>query len=648
MTNQFVPDGASDAHVETRQYVPADTAGNLRSQYFDCLAAGQGACSVPGQNHSSAIANSSGDTASSGNHERALEFTNPYVSAVRDAGVTPQASPSDQALPQIHAAPADTTVPRSNWTLAINLTTTLEMYSQNTPANAPDSYAGARHKAAELLELAENTKGKPVTLVVQNAEPNPQFHSQAPKHASGDTFGSKDSIGTNNSMLVHTYIIHDGRIEELPSRPSQGVAADTQALLTTAGRQAPSEHLALFSQSHGGGPDGIVGDTGSASLEALDRAIKNGLAASGRERLDLLDFDACSMGNSRVLTALASRADRIVAAPEEEFASPHGADGQNERAIVGAVLNNPNISAAALGRTVTNIADQGLNGGEAAARTGDHKAGTPSLSNYDASKVAAFAGSVDDLGKALRRAWGQPANHQIIRDIIQNTSLSTQPGGHPSDRPVAEERDAKIFADNLLQAVNSGRIIDQDGSLKRSAQALLVARTDMVSSYHGEHKGGYDRQGGVSLFLPGLDFFNNQARANELSDASNLADMSQNPKETKIGAKDFVLESVDSLIREGHSSASAGDPSLRHLERDRAQLDAASNQEQYAAALKNIARDARAFAQTDAGKAEARRQLDLMAVNTNEKLQEQSDPTTPAWSQFLQSMNASAPEVYHN
>jgi hypothetical protein len=602
-----------------------DASHTLREQYFECLAAGQTQCTY-----------TSADRTAKPSNERAaghsLEMTNPYAA---DKPVT-QPTPIDSSV----------VLPRSNWTVAINLTTTLDVAVNPHSRNSADVHDGARTKTAQLLEIAESTKGKPVTMVVQNAEPDPNFK---PSHSKDVDAVPSTGPARPNNMLLHTYIIHDGKIDELPSRPSGGIAADTQALLTTAGKQAPADHIAFISQSHGGGPDGIEGDTGRATLDEVNAAIKNGLQGSGHEKLDVLDFDACSMGNARVLAALAHSADQIVASTETEAAGGSGADGQNTQAMMQALLNKTDMTPAQLAEHSIKIANAGLND-DHQRRGGEAKAsGTSTLSQYDASKIDSFNHDVDGLGNALSNAWNNPNNHNAIRAAIENTPLSTKMKGHLADRPEAEERDVKTLATNLVRDIKQGSISDPDGSLKRASEALLNSMQAMVTHYHGAHEKGYDRQGGVSLFMPGHEFLDNQARANDTEDIARLTDIDNQRKNSTLDSKDSVLSRVDYAIADGKQSAgSQSAAAFAPLEQARESLAHATTQQEYTRALTNLAQESKRFLTTDAGRAIMNSAIQTMTHNMNDVMQGQEDPTNVGWNHFLATLANDAPQVYRN
>ncbi|CAN5361984.1 hypothetical protein BH11CYA1_BH11CYA1_35990 [soil metagenome] len=600
--------------------VPQDHAVNLRSQFFDCLASGKSKCVLPS--------------------ESTLDFTNPYTSQFSNLEQVERPTP----------ASTDAVLPRAQWTLAFNLTTTQDHGTESSDARV---YAGARNKTAELLELAQSTVGKPVTLVVQNAQRPESSETSAAKpnnsqitdgHAQSSLRASAKS-SSDSAMLIHTYLIHDGKIQELPTRPSQGVAADTEALLAIVGRQAPSEHLALFSQGHGGGPHGVSGDTGRATLAEMDAAIKNGLANSGRDKLDLIDFDACSMGNAAVLTAVASRADNIIASPEMETAGGEDVDAQNVRAIVGAVLANPTMNGSDLGQKIIDLAAQGANGGAAAPREIDRTvAGTDALSHYNAAEIGQFNQDLNLLGSALTNAFESEPNRQAILTAIESAPLASTAGGvRLAGTPREELRDSKTFAANILAAVESGSLSDPQGNIRQAVEALQASQSRLVAGYHGEQEGGYDKQGGLSMFLPGRTYLDNQARADELNPAHNLSELGSDKRFNNLENKESLLNRLGYNIDDVQRELGADTIAIAPITEARDALVKAATQAEYTAALGLLGERASQFEQSETGQRLNQIYLEQARAATAKAFAEEIPAQEHSqWTTFLRNLQALA------
>lgn len=131
---------------------------------------------------------------------------------------------------------------------------------------------------------------------------------------------------TNEAMIIE---IADGaaRVTQSLGELDSG-SPDTLGWFLAQGLIAhPAEHNALVVWDHGAGWNGIAIDedvtaTGSRRSSKLDpdgitTALNNGLAAAGRERLDLLVFDACLMASfDSIGSAAAGNADYLIASEE--------------------------------------------------------------------------------------------------------------------------------------------------------------------------------------------------------------------------------------------------------------------------------------------------------------------------------------------
>ncbi len=129
------------------------------------------------------------------------------------------------------------------WTVVVNLTDNLVPKTDGEGTYTP----GAENKAEQLKQLAASTTDKPLTIIVQEVERNPNVPS-------GDD--SKQS-----GCILKRYAIHGGKITELGVLPSKGCTQDLSDLLKYATQSSPSEKIALINQSHGFA-QGVGGATG--------------------------------------------------------------------------------------------------------------------------------------------------------------------------------------------------------------------------------------------------------------------------------------------------------------------------------------------------------------------------------------------------
>lgn len=361
--------------------------------------------------------------------------------------------------------PADSNGEKSKWTVVVDLGLSIQDKGVKE---------GSDRQLAELKELAEKTRGTGVTMVVQ-------------KLTAGE-HGDKGS--------VERYLIRNGEIKQLNSEKSEGFAQDLKGLLQLAGHEAPSDKIALVTQTHGLGAAGVLADNGPNSLDDLKGAIKDGLAGSGHSQLDVLDFDACIMGSQSVSDKFHDLAKHIVASEEVETGSGQAFDCQSLKTVVGDLLKSPDMTAGQLADDFVDAARRGANGAPGA--DSDNHGGTDTLAHFDSSKYERFKGDLDSFGRALSSVAGDEAARSKLQEIIRSTP------SFPENSDVSGERDLKVFAEKVMQAARDGGLPDPEHAIERSARALLEAQKDMTSSFYGEGRGGrgYDHMGGLSVYLP--------------------------------------------------------------------------------------------------------------------------------------------------
>lgn len=112
----------------------------------------------------------------------------------------------------------------------------------------------------------------------------------------------------------------------------------------------PAGSYDLILWDHGGGPvDGFGYDYrgGSLSLSDLYNAFSESWLIQSGKRLEMIDFDACLMGSTEVVTALGDFADYFICSPEEV---PGG--GQNHKVWLNAVKQTPAMNGFEIGKLI--------------------------------------------------------------------------------------------------------------------------------------------------------------------------------------------------------------------------------------------------------------------------------------------------------
>ncbi len=384
--------------------------------------------------------------------------------------------PASNAVGTEWKLPALELVDPAAWTVAVDLTSDLIL---------PDGTdVGGHHELSKLEQLVEASKGQPdVAIAVQAA--GSRSREQLPTNGTGQ----------QQDVQLDRYIIRDGQLTKVETVDSQGIQENQTGLLQFATQFAPSDHIGLVIQSHGGGADGLVGGTGEETLAQLNAAVKAGLTGSGHERLDLLDFDACSMASAATLGAVTDIADQVVASELRERASKNF-DGQNLNAILTNLLQNPQLSPEDLAKTFVQRANEGVTPEVLQGDPFKH-AGADVLSSYDSSQYGQFSNALNALGVQLTHAVTQDAAARSeIEQLIDETS--ELPGG----QNFPERRDLREFVQSVKAAADSGELRDDDGAISRAATQLLDAQTNLTGDTQTVNAAGYDQLGGMYVFLP--------------------------------------------------------------------------------------------------------------------------------------------------
>lgn len=403
--------------------------------------------------------------------------------------ITDAARPTtSSSLSDLVAKAKEAAAKQPEWTMAINLA-----------ASLGDQF-GAVSKGQQLRDLAKETEGKPVTIVAQQV-----MHGE-------------------DGPVVERFVIKDGKVTSMGQTPSEGFAQDLEALTAMAATDHPARRMGVVIQSHGNASDGMSGDNGAAPLGELTQALRDGLANSGRSRLDVLNFDACLMGQQEVLSAVRGLADHVVASPEVELANGSmlggKIDGQPTQEMLRALLATPEMDGEALARKSVELASQAARpfdvdeDGKADPDRAPMNA-TPTLAHYSMAKVEGMSQAVDGLGSALREALKDPKNREAIAEIISRTPRFSAASAE-GEGVGLQQRDLKRFSEGLEAAIAQGKLADPSGKLKQAAKATLEALDALVTSYHGEEAGdnasgrpqNYREMGGLGVFMPSVEFLN--------------------------------------------------------------------------------------------------------------------------------------------
>jgi hypothetical protein len=234
------------------------------------------------------------------------ESPGPAVSSPGMPGPATPGSPSP--LPEgpiAEALPADAAAPSPGWLVLVY------------------QAAGNDLEEAILGDVREAMSATDPDVRVLSLLDRSPASGPAGQYTAADTLpGIPEGTGT---QLVTIAAGQATLIADLPDQPMS--SPQTLAAFLAAGIRAyPAERIALVIADHGGGWTGAAVDEvveaagGPAMLDlpAIVGGVRAGLAAAGRDRLDLIGFDACLMAEVDVASALAPFTDRLVASAQTE------------------------------------------------------------------------------------------------------------------------------------------------------------------------------------------------------------------------------------------------------------------------------------------------------------------------------------------
>lgn len=369
---------------------------------------------------------------------------------------------------------------KTQWTVAINL--------------AQDW--GSFNRMDELKQVVNDTRGKDVSILVQAsvADSGAQPHGprqptpydrydgavgqeRSESHHSTPTEQAKPKSPSGSGFHLDRYLIKDGQIQKLETVPSTGYATDVESFLKFTEQKAPSDKIAYINDSHGGGNIGLMGNVGDATVKEFKDAIQKGLAGSGHDHLDVLDFDACQMGQNGVLRNMQGVADHIIASTENESFR-----GPELMKPIEQILANPALTPDTLAEDIV----------DAQRQNPENDVRVETYSHYNMSQYKGFHDSLDSLGERLASVLQNPQSRTTLDGLIDASKRFGGWGDGPSD--------LQDFLTRVVDAIDTKKLPDPNGELKQTIQNVLQQEKKLVESYYGH--GDYAKLGGISVFLP--------------------------------------------------------------------------------------------------------------------------------------------------
>jgi len=364
---------------------------------------------------------------------------------------------------------AELAVRKSEWTVVVDLA--VRGLHSSPIANTEET-----KKLQNFLDktLAEGKGEKPVTIIVQ--------------------------ASSADGKKVERYVLQNGEVTHVvPDTDSKGIVADLKAALEFAARYCPSQKLGVVLHSHGMGNAGIVDMSGkddAGTLDKLAECIKSGLENSGHKKLDVLDFDACLMGQDGVAEKLQNVVKHVVASQEEEGAITPQGSGQD--LIVKSVLASLISGDMNDGKLADALVEQ------AGTQDKDQCAPVTTLAHYDLEACPRFQEAMDKLGAQLKEVLKDPMNRDVLHELIKSTKAV--PEGDP------DLRDLSDFTKRLITAIADHRL-NAPETLMKTAEEVLAAEKLLVKKNYVHDPN--DHLGGINVFLPekkALDFAGRAAK----------------------------------------------------------------------------------------------------------------------------------------
>ncbi|MCD4783019.1 MAG: hypothetical protein K8T10_04215 [Candidatus Eremiobacteraeota bacterium] len=249
-------------------------------------------------------------------------------------------------------------------------------------------------------------------------------------------------------------------------------------------KKYPAKHYMLIISDHGKGWEGAIQDkshSGWMELPRIEDALMDAQEKTG-QKLDILGFDACLMGESEVAYQLRDSADYMVASEESE-----GAEGWPYKkfltvnllkSIQSTLLMKLNMKPAQLARNIVKEARS------------DPK-NLPTLSAVDMKKIDGVANATKELSDAII-ATDTP--NSVLKEIAKSSTAFAKDGAYMS-----EYKDQHDFCRRILK---SDKISDK--KLKKAAGEVMNSiEYAVMEETHSEK---YQHARGLSIHLPSYGF----------------------------------------------------------------------------------------------------------------------------------------------
>jgi len=366
-----------------------------------------------------------------------------------------------------------------------------------------------------IQQLTELTKNNPVEIVVQTVMSTDPHINQLDRFFLFDTVEGYGTTAAGPQEMVR-YRIRNGTKELLYAGEPRGIATDLEDLLYSAPEAEKAHHVVLIQDSHGSGmgvydsSQSLAGNAGSMSLDQFNSIVSEFLKQSGKSQLDLVDFDACLMGNVQALTKLHSLSHYTVASeqPEEsvvEVSPDHDIrdyqwSGPQFYPSIADIVLDPKLDPRTVAESLINADKRECEGLIA------DTCGAETLAVYDNTAAPTLSYRLDQFGEALLATKDLGMNKIEFQAAIEAAEPAIVNYGFPLQDYV---RDLPHFVSAINSGLKSGKIADTaDRTLRHAADNLEDAIDNfMIVEFSHHHKVFLSSndylplQGGLSTFL---------------------------------------------------------------------------------------------------------------------------------------------------
>ena len=294
----------------------------------------------------------------------------------------------------------------------------------------------------------------------------------------------------------------------------------------------PAQHYALIFWDHGASWPGVASDDSSdgdmLTLPELATALGDVKQRTGVQKLDLIGFDACLMGQIDVLKTVAPFGNVAIGSADLE-----PGEGWAWNTWLSALVRSPHEDAAALAPSIISSFASFYK------KDGDSSV---TLSAFDLTKIDALANQLDTLAGAMIETM--PASYKLIGKARAHAAE------YASGDTDISAIDLGYFADSLVTAGANDQVTSAAHTLSKTIKAARIAQ-----GYGADHPNST----GISVYFPWKKkhYDGSYVKSSPLTKATRWDEFLQ---AFYSGGKNNSSRSFASAIKLDHPTASADQP----------------------------------------------------------------------------------------